>query len=850
MKKLLDHSNISFCFLFLLCSIYTTLGAAFPLNSINSNYEIGTEEVEIKTILINEISDSENRRINGATEWNPAHYPIQLTSNKTKPGTANGKVGLSVIDCPEDIVLTVDSSSCTASGELPLPTNIESLCGGNEFNAETFTGGILTVMGSLENGDLSVFAQNLTPGIHHIQYMVNDSCSNVFACDFEVMVPSVSTSISIKQNFVVELTPSSTNGDSIITIVVEDIDNGTNNPCIPIRLEIRKDMDLCGISGNATYNADGHTNDGDPDPNSADYDPDGGQSIRFCCEDLTSELYDIDGDGNNDIGYMKVWMRVWDDSDMNDSLGTSGDTYHDVWTYVKVEDKSTPTIICPSDVTITCDIDYSDLGMTGSASAYGLCGEVGVEYTDIINNLNTCNEGFKRRRFNVVGRNDIFCDQTITMIGIDTPVDVSFSQVADFTTASCPDMIAIGEPTWEAGPCDVIDYTLDTDTFRFIDNACLKLVNHWTVTNWCDYKPNDPTWDGEGLWEHTQEIKVIDETQPVLDDCEDKIFAINDDSDSDQDGEVCEAMITLTKVATHPSSEHCPTGWLKWQVFVDLLGDGTNDLEYSSFLPALDNEFNDTNGNGIPDIYLSPTNSGDEVNIQLPDLIGALSHHKVSWKVTDGCNNVTSCTSEFLITDQTSPTAACQDTITVGISQIGSSKLWAKNYISGAIDNCSSTEDLRYTFSATPPEDDPSYDPDLLSSSHVMTLQNNSFQLPIYIWDERGNFSTCETVFLIDPNLILSTEDTEEVHSNLLHQNQPNPFRSNTSISFDLHQDTPVKLTIISAASAEILEIEIAGKQGLNTYVLDRDLLSCGGLYYYTMTTHNHNETKKMILTD
>jgi len=79
---------------------------------------------------------------------------------------------------------------------------------------------------------------------------------------------------------------------------------------------------------------------------------------------------------------------------------------------VKVEDKLAPAIVCPADVTITCDMDYADLSTTGEATAFGSCGGVPVEYNDIIVNLNTCNEGFVRRRWNVVGNPAVFCDQT------------------------------------------------------------------------------------------------------------------------------------------------------------------------------------------------------------------------------------------------------------------------------------------------------------------------------------------------------------------------------------------------------------------------------------------------------
>lgn len=74
-----------------------------------------------------------------------------------------------------------------------------------------------------------------------------------------------------------------------------------------------------------------------------------------------------------------------------------------------------PAIICPADITLSSDADYTDTGLTGLATAFDINGQVDVEFTDIIINLDTNNDGFVRRRFNVVDRSDIFCDQTITM---------------------------------------------------------------------------------------------------------------------------------------------------------------------------------------------------------------------------------------------------------------------------------------------------------------------------------------------------------------------------------------------------------------------------------------------------
>ena len=77
-------------------------------------------------------------------------------------------------------------------------------------------------------------------------------------------------------------------------------------------------------------------------------------------------------------GYVKVWLRVWDDGDMDGIFGSNGDNYNEAWAYVKVEDKLAPAIQCPPDVTLTCDMDYTDLRrMTGSQQVHiGSCGGV------------------------------------------------------------------------------------------------------------------------------------------------------------------------------------------------------------------------------------------------------------------------------------------------------------------------------------------------------------------------------------------------------------------------------------------------------------------------------------------
>ena len=664
----------------------------------------------------------------------------------------------------QDITLSTDPWGCSVDFDVPLPWELHDNCDSNPKYSVTGPAGVL-IIGSMESGFTVIGAPK---GVNTFYYVAYDCCDNEESYPFQVtVIDDTPPVVAVTQNIVISLTSSgSSSGDGLAKLYAQSVDNGSHDGCTDVKLEVRREDDICDIRGNTTYNADGHPDDGSPNPNSPSYDSDGGAYVKFCCDDIGNATVDVNGDGVLDAGYVKVWLRVWDDGDMDGIFGTGGDNYNEAWAYVKVEDKLVPTIQCPPDVTLTCDMDYTDLNMTGSANGYGSCGTADVEYNDIIINLTTCNEGFVRRRWNIVGRSDLFCDQTITMIRPDAQVNVSFSQVGDFTASNCPDMISLGEPTWVAGPCDVIGYTMETDTFFFEDGACYKIVNYWTVINWCVYDPNNPFWDGEGLWEHVQVIKVTDETKPVIQDCSDKMFAINDHSDSDNDGEVCEAKIVLTNVAIDPGSQNCPTGWLKWQVFVDLWGDGTDDLEYNSFLPTFDNIFNDTNGNGIPDIYVSPTTSGGTVSIPLPDIAGSMSNHKVRWKVTDGCNNVHTCDYDFMVVDKKAPTPYMVSLSSAIMESTCTVELWAIDFNIGSFDNCTEQEYLRYTFSDVPPEDDPNYINDLHSSNMVFDgddVLNSPVAIQVYVWDEKGNSDFANvTLTLVDNQDCVEEEPIDE----------------------------------------------------------------------------------------
>jgi hypothetical protein len=586
------------------------------------------------------------------------------------------------------------------------------------------------------------YVSNLPKGVHTFIYTASDCCENTAQDPILVTVVDQTAPVAVaKQNIVISLTQAA-NGQGSAKLYAPSVDNGSHDGCTGVKLEIRRDNDECNVTGNATYNNDGHTFDNNNDP-------DNGNWVKFCCEDLTNAEVDVDGDGELDPGYVKVWMRVWDDGDMNGTYGTSGDNFNETWAFVKVEDKLNPSIQCPPDVVISCEDDADDLSITGTATGSFTCAGATVVYNDVVNTVNSCGVGSIVRRWSIEGHPQVFCDQNITKSEGDL-FDGNISWPNDFTT-DCTDVDGNENiPTWSSPGCSLVGYNVESDTFQFEDGACFKIINEWTVIDWCQYDPNDtsPT----GIWSHVQIIKVLDDEAPIMT-CANQMYAVDDNQDADNDGNKCES-IALMLTNTADDNGDCSSQWLKWTVLVDLWGDGTYDYEFSSNLPTFDNNFNDTNGNGIDDIYLAPTSSGEEVKVTLPDDIqGSMSNHKVKWSVSDGCQNVTTCENTFMVVDKKSPTPYCID-ISTALMESGMVEIWACDFDLGSFDNCTSSEDLRFTFTATQPQNDPNFNEATGCSSKVFDcddLSDSTITVTMYVWDEKGNSDFCDVeLTLID----------------------------------------------------------------------------------------------------
>ncbi len=603
-----------------------------------------------------------------------------------------------------DLTVSVDPWTCSGNFLLPAPSILHDNCDAN-VNYK-----VIGPFGSNIVWDVvskKYLVTGVPKGVHNFKYVATDCCGNEGYDDIQVTILDQTAPVAVaKQHIVISLTTGS-EGDGIAKLFAQSVDNGSYDSCTPVHIELRReeipnrDEDGCGYTGNLTYNDDGHPNDGSSDPGAPDYDPDHGAYVKFCCADISNR------EGDVPYGIVKVWMRVWDDGNMSGVFGDVvdglSDNYNETWVEVRVEDKLTPVILCPANITVNCDDDIHDLKLTGSATAYSNCLDLDTEYTDT-EFLTSCNQGYVLRTWRIKSKPTIKCVQRIDLVNPFPNFAGTIIWPEDIIT-DCRDDAASEKPTWTAGPCDQIGVSLKSDTFYFEGNACMKILNRWTVINWCTYNPNDI--DPVGYFTHTSIVKIVDDQKPTLGNCSDKMYEVDDNGDVDKDGNQCEKRgLMLTNSATDQGQ--CASDWLKWTVFVDLWGDGVNEYEFSSFVPNLPpyntTGFNKVVGSQTINVrYLAPTGQAQEVKVTIPeDIAGSMSTHKVLWKVTDGCGNVTSCNQNFMVVDKKKPTPYCIN-VSSALMNNGKVELWAADFNLGSFDNCTSKANLLYTFNEASP---------------------------------------------------------------------------------------------------------------------------------------------------
>ncbi len=467
---------------------------------------------------------------------------------------------------------------------------------------------------------------------------------------------------------------------------------------------------------------------------------DAGESVTFCCDDIDGTLFYTTSTGQI-VFYNEydVILGVWDDGNCDGIIGNEGDNYSETFATVRVEDKQPPVILCPVDATVGCTADLlihdsaaeasgeelsilNSSGGTGIATASGTCGDLSVTYVDNVQE-DECFDNFVVNREWCVTGSTFCCSQTITVQN-QTPFNPNtISWNNGFPNAeitlTCLDEAPMQEPTWSETVCDMIAWSVETDTF-YVDGvqseeACIKILNNYTVVDWCT----------EAQYTFTQVIKVIDTNVPEIVAAD---SVIETDINCIADGVLC---------ATATDIGDCESALLSWQIQIDLGSDLVYEYEYSSELESSDA------------LYVAPTASGDELCLALPALNNASkAQNSILWSVTDGCGNSTTTISTFIVTDTIAPVPYCFS-VNTALAGPGGTEVWACDFIAGVDDNCST--EFRHTFRGpdegfATPESTPGW-------IEAQQCEGDLFFCPsqggdvrtvkVYTWDECNNYETC-----------------------------------------------------------------------------------------------------------
>ena len=339
------------------------------------------------------------------------------------------------------------------------------------------------------------------------------------------------------------------------------------------------------------------------------------------------------------------------------------------------------------------------------------------------------------------------------------------------------------EPTWTDPTCGLVGMTSSDEEFTFNDGVCYKILRHWVVIDWCSYDPKDGANDDEvledeawyvkdrctgdayfqygsyrhdGYYTFTQEIKVVDDTPPVItgENVEVGVGAGNK-PDAEGEADACVGSIDVTATAEDFCGGDLVDGSeLNWTVSVEA-GSGSGRI-----VPGTGSS------NGGNDAGEVPTNEGDYSSHTVTVTGSAGDVVTLKWRVTDGCNNVAEAVTTVTFIDDKAPVLLCyQDLSTNAMSTNGEAEVWAGDY--GTAYDCDGEEVP--VFFLLDEDGNPTDDTDTGTLSPNVTFDcsdlggNTAASVEFRVWavDGEGNYSFCEvTLRIVDSNGACETDNS------------------------------------------------------------------------------------------
>ena len=673
-----------------------------------------------------------------------------------------------VVECPEVFSSPSDFGDCGAQVHLTPPPAYDG-CGSDPLTYVLKLNGqiINPVNGEYILPDLSI-------GQYQITWEVRDDCENLTVCNSTLdLYDSTPPTAYCDAHTVISINNQDPMGVALLPATT--LDDGSFDNCGPVTFRARR-MDSC-IDFDWTGDGHDHTPDGDVDNydrglNYNEYVPvsccDAGQdyilvqlevkdqrgNVNYCMvevavQDKVAPMITCPPD-------ISVSCKYWfDPASLEDLNNRTFGTVVDGFTYsqserqnIVIDDPGNPNFPQPhlwgrdGYVTDNCNLDL-DLRVTvyDDCSGDDLPGDAPLGAVKLVQRRFTATDPAGR-----VGS----CTQRIWVINFDPfyinnenhndPTDdVIWPGDIEVYDCGIPDTI---EPTILNDACATIGINLKERRFEQTEGACVKILRDWTIIDWCQYN----TATGAGIWRHTQVVKVKDDSGALFTDCTNDIRTY------------CTLDPEVTQVVD-PAFETTCFVHLDIKKHIEDICSETVRYDVKIYPPnssvgivAVAQTEIAMNPDGTFDLPMntafSPNLTLREYGLEYNDPHKPQEHYKVLWSVWDGCGNLSTCEDRIRLEDCKKPTPVCINGLsTVPMPSSGSVTIWAKDFNASSYDNCTSDDELRYSFSGT-----------TLQPSRTFTCDDIialGVQIPIdvYVWDNWNNTEYCSTTIVFtDPS--------------------------------------------------------------------------------------------------
>lgn len=473
--------------------------------------------------------------------------------------------------------------------------------------------------------------------------------------------------------------------------------------------------------------------------------------------------------------------------------------------------------------------------------------------------LNACGQGWLSRTWTISDKcgNSTSVDQKIVI-----------SHRSDFEVIFPPDFIltcegntnllpeTTGKPIFSDTECEQIEVSYKDEIFDIVPDACYKILRTWRLTDACANIPESISNgskdiivddrlvadtllrscifrsikdNGDGVMQYIQIIKVLDFTPPLIQLKDTSFCATKTDCGPIR----VESIIQRMDNCTEQDKIN-----LRWELDENPL---ISDLSVKKYNPiSIDAKSIVKNG-----IFSATLSVGKSILHIIAD---------------DKCGNVDTSSFIISVSDCKKPSPYCLNGLaTVVMPPEGKLKIWAKDLNIGSVDNCTSSKELRFSFSSDSTKKFLEF-----TCADIPNGKEKYLALPMYVWDNAGLFDFCNSYILLQDGLgnlcidvVLPGEGLKDPVNKYKQSfdgntisNFPNPFSNNTVFELTFSKNTKYTFTISDLTGRSIHHIAGSGLRGKQNITIHRDDLQGAGVYQYTLKTTEYTITKKMILTN